>query len=375
MKPSWNIQKIAALLVCAILAVSCVRHSEANEEHGGEHGHGHGTAELLVTKPLVTDTEITRSYVAQIEAIQHIEVRALEGGYLQEVFVDEGQLVEEGAQMFQIMPAIYRAEVKRASAEARFARIEFENTKMLKDGNVVSANELALAKARLDKASAEASLAQAHLRLTMVRAPFEGIMNRLHVRRGSLVEEGELLTTLSDTRQMWVYFNVAEAEYLDYKMAHRDSDEAAPVRLQMANHAMFDHPGKIDTIEGEFNRETGNIAFRATFPNPEGLLRHGETGNVLMSTPLKDVIVIPQKATFEILDKRFVFVVDGEDKVRSRQIKVAEEMPHLYVVAEGLEEQDRILVEGIRKVRDGDQIIPRVEEPEEVIKGLDVPAE
>ena len=351
-------------------------HGAAHEAEGEGHGHGHGHegAELLVTHPIKTDTEITRSYVAHIEASQHIELRALERGYLQDVFVDEGQLVKQGDPMFQIMPIIYQAEVKKAAAEVRFAKIEYQNTKLLKEGNVVSANEMALAKARLDKADAEASLAKAHLKLTKVIAPFNGIMNRLHVRKGSLLDEGELLTTLSDTSTMWVYFNVTEAEYLNYKQSHK-GEETAPVRLMMANHKIFDHEGKIQTIEGEFNHETGTIAFRAAFPNPDALLRHGETGNVLMINPLKDVIMIPQKATFEILDKKFVFVVDAENKVHARRIEVAAEVPHLFVISKGLTEEDTILVEGIRKVRENSRITPRMEAPEKVIEALDVFAE
>lgn len=368
-----------------ILAQLGCEHGERGEhgEHGGEHGehnkraegghHGHGKAELLVSRPLQRDTEIVQDYVAQIHAVQHIELRAMERGYLQDIFVDEGQHVKKGQRMFQIMPLIYRAELQRVEAEAHFATIEYRNTASLHAKNVVSANELALVKAKLDKARAEVALAKAHLGLTEIRAPFDGIMNRLHVQRGSLLEEGELLTTLSDNSQMWVYFNVAEAEYLDYKAQNKDT--SPPVKLMMANHKPFAHPGKVSTIGAEFNHETGNIAFRATFPNPEALLRHGETGKVLMSRVIKDAVVIPQKATFEILDKKYVYTLDAKNAVHSHQIEIAEELPHLYVVASGLTPTDRILIEGLRKVREGEVITPREEDPQKVLDGLDVPAE
>jgi membrane fusion protein (multidrug efflux system) len=173
---------------------------------------------------------------------------------------------------------------------------------------VVSPNELAMAKAKYDKAKAELALAQTHLRFTQINAPFDGIMDHFQVRLGSLVDEGDLLTTLSDNTKMWVYFNVPEAEYLDYKMKAK-KDSIMKVELLMANHQMFEYPGIVETIEADFNNETGNIAFRATFPNPKGLLRHGETGNIQVKETIKDAILIPQKATFEVLEKKYVYVI------------------------------------------------------------------
>ncbi|MCB9664136.1 MAG: efflux RND transporter periplasmic adaptor subunit, partial [Alphaproteobacteria bacterium] len=180
--------------------------------------------------------------------------------------------------------------------------------------------------------------------------------------------------TLADNSQMWVYFNVTEAEYLDYKR-RMDHHDAFAVQLRLANGEVFEQTGTVQTIEADFNNETGNIAFRATFPNPDGLLRHGETGNVVVTTPLEQVLLIPQKATFDVLDKKFVFVVDEEGVAHLREITVAEELPHLYVVGEGLTEDDRVLVEGLRKVRDGHEVATRFEAPEEVFAKLDVHAE
>jgi membrane fusion protein (multidrug efflux system) len=319
------------------------------------------------------DTDVTREYVCQIRAIQHIELRALESGYLQNIFVDEGQLVKKGQRMFQILPTLYQAELRKAEAEAAFVQIEYENTKRLADKNIVSPSELALAKAKLDKANAALELAKVHLGFTEIRAPFDGIMDRLRVRRGSLVEEGELLTTLSDNSKMWVYFNVNEAEYLDYKSRTNNRD-AATVKLIMANGKPFAQTGVVETIEADFNNETGTIAFRATFPNPEGLLRHGETGKVLMTSRLPNALVIPQKATFEILDKKYVFVVDKDDVVRTRQISVATELPQVYVVESGLTDKDKVLLEGLRKVKDGEKIETKFLPPKDVLSHLEVPA-
>jgi membrane fusion protein (multidrug efflux system) len=315
----------------------------------------HDDTKFIVTSPLKKDTLIFNEYVCQIRSVQHIEVRALEKGYLQNIYVDEGQLVRKGQLMFQVMPNVYQAEMEKAQAEMKFAEIEYSNTKRLADSSIVSPNELALSESRLTKTKAELALAQAHLGFTRISAPFDGIMDRFHVREGSLIDEGELLTTLSDNRKMWIYFNVPEAEYLDYIMKAK-SEKPLEVKLEMANKQIFDQTGIVETIEADFNNETGNIAFRATFRNPKGILRHGETGNILMPVPLKDALIIPQKATFEILDKKYVFVVDEHNIVKSRQITIGTEVPHLYVVTEGLTENDKILVEGLRKVKNNEKI-------------------
>ncbi|GEP94260.1 hemolysin D [Chitinophaga cymbidii] len=320
------------------------------------------------------DTAITSEYVCQIRSIRNIELRAQEKGYLQDVLVDEGQFVKAGQILFRIMPRIYEAELMKAEAEAQAAEIEVQNTKSLADRNVVSKNELALANARLKKAKAELSLAQVHLAFTEIRAPFDGIVDHLHLKLGSLVEEGDLLTSLSDNSRMWVYFNVSEPEYLNYA-AEVKPKEKIKVDLLMANKALFKHPGVVETIEAEFNSETGNIAFRATFPNPERLLRHGETGTILIREPLKNALIIPQKATLEILDKKYVFVVNKDNVVQLRHITVGAEMPDLYVVKEGLAENEKILLEGLRKVKNNDKIAFDYEEPKSIIAHLMLPTE
>ncbi|UWX55340.1 efflux RND transporter periplasmic adaptor subunit [Maribacter litopenaei] len=330
--------------------------------------------QFLVTSPIVKDTSITKDYVAQIHSIRHIELRALEKGYLKEIHVDEGQFVKKGQKMFNIMPNVYQADLQKAEAEAKIAEIELKNTQLLADGNVVSENELSMAKATLEKAKAEVALARTHLGFTDVRAPFDGIMNHLHVREGSLLDEGELLTTLSDNSEMWVYFNVPEAEYPDYIMS-KDKDEKKSVGLLLANNRQFNQIGIVQTIEGEFNNETGNIAFRATFPNPDKILRHGETGSILMTIPFQNALIIPQKATFEVLDKKFVFVVDNQGKVNQREISVVGELPDLFLVDKGLSEKERIILDGIRMVKDGDTIETEFVEPNSVIGNLSLYAE
>ena len=343
---------------------SCKKEEKEKEE----------TTTFLVTNPIKKDTVVTKDYVSQIQSIRHIELRALEKGYLQKIYVDEGQFVKQGQILFQIMPNLYQAEMQRAKAEANFAQIEYNNTKRLADSDVVAPNELAMAKAKLDKANAELSLANVHLQFTEIRAPFDGIIDRFQVKLGSLVDEGDLLTNLSDNSKMWVYYNVPEAEYLDFR-AKQGKEDKLEVKLLMANNKFFDYKGVVEAIEADFNNETGNISFRATFPNPKGLLRHGETGNIHVTLPYKDAMLIPQKATFEVLDKKYVYVIDKNNKVVSREITLAAELPHLFIVKDGLNENDKILLEGLRLVKENQKIKYKLEKPESVLSHLELYAE
>lgn len=351
-------------LSTACILFSCNSHKQEKEE----------VKDFPITNPIALDTIITKDYVSQVKSVQNIEIRAQEKGFLQEIFVDEGQFVQKGQLLFRIKSQLYRAELAKAQAEVKEARIELQNAKTLADNNVVSKNEQAVAAARLERAQAEAQLAQIHLSFTDIRAPFSGVIDRIPKRLGSLIDEGELLTTLSDNSNMYAYFNVSEQEYLTYqtKVKEKDGDQ---VDLILANNQPLKYKGKIQTIEGEFNNETGNIAFRATFPNPEKLLRHGETGKVRMTLPLVNALVIPQKATYEIQDKKFVFVVDSKGVIHSKQIQVSSEMPDLYVVQKGLTAQDKILLEGTQIVKEGDKIKAKFVDPRKTIAALHLKAE
>jgi len=325
------------LVALGLFAMGC--HSEKKETEKPMKFH--------VTSPVLKDTTVFKEYVCQIKAINHIDLRSQEKGYLQHIYADEGQFVHKGQVLFRIMPMLYEADVQRSQAEVTYADIEFQNTKRLADSNIVSHNELKLAKAKLDKERANLSFAQTHLSFTKIVAPFDGYMDRLHERLGSLIDEGDLLSTLSDNSKMWVYFNVPEAEYLDFKL--HPNERSKMVKLRMANHDLFNQDGVVETIEADFDNETGNIAFRATFPNPDRILRHGETGNILMPVDLRNALFIPQKATFEILDKKYVYVVDEHNVLKATPITVDRELPHYYIISSGISSKDRILLDGIGK--------------------------
>jgi membrane fusion protein (multidrug efflux system) len=355
-------------MLLSLSAILCYTSCKSNKQLKEE------VAMYAVTTPLKVDTSFSKEYVSQIRSIRNIEIRAQEKGCLQNIYVDEGQFVKTGQLLFRIMPKIYEAELLKAEAEQQAAVIELQNTKLLADKDVVAKNELAMAHAKLDQAKAEVSLAKLHLSFTEIRAPFSGTIDRIPLKLGSLIDEGELLTSLSDNSQVFAYFNVSEPEYLDYK-ASSGNTSSNRVSLLLANNQLLAYKGVVETIESEFNSETGNIAFRAKFPNPDKLLKHGETGKVQMTVPLHDVLVIPQKATYEIQDKIYVFVVDKNNMVRSRNITVSNKMPDLYVVSTGLAEKDKILLEGVQKVKDNDKITAEFIAPKDVISRLKLYAE
>ncbi|RYZ25220.1 MAG: efflux RND transporter periplasmic adaptor subunit, partial [Sphingobacteriales bacterium] len=251
---------------------------------------------------------------------------------------------------------------------------ELQNAKTLADKNIVSKNEQALAQAKLYQAHAEISLAKLHLSFTEIRAPFDGTIDRIPKKLGSLIDEGELLTSLSDNSQMFAYFNVSEPEYLEYQTNTKDRADNV-VSLLLANGHKMNVKGAVEVIESEFNNETGNIAFRARFPNPDKLLRNGETGKILMTVPVRNALLIPQKATYEIQDKKYVFVVDKNNVVHSTNVTIRGEMPDVYVMEGGLKEGDKILLEGVQKVKDDDKIKYEYLKPEEVISHLRLKAE
>ncbi|NTE21038.1 efflux RND transporter periplasmic adaptor subunit [Agrobacterium tumefaciens] len=327
-----------------------------------------------VTTPLKIDTSYTKEYVSQIKSVRNIEIHGQEKGYLQNIYVDEGQHVNAGQVLFKIMPRMAQAELLKAQAETKAAEIELENTKLLSDKNVVSKNELAMAKAKLQSANAETSMAKMHLAFTEIRAPFAGTIDRIPFKLGSLVDEGALLTSLSDNSQVFAYFNVSEPEYLTYQSTVK-AKGGQEVGLLLANNEVLKSKGKVEVIESEFNNETGNIAFRARFNNADNLLRNGETGKIQMVVPLKNALVIPQKATYEIQDKTYVFIVGNDNKVHSREITIVTEIPDLYIVGTDLKEGDKILLEGIQKVKDGDKIKYKLSNPKDVINQLRLAAE
>ena len=308
-----------------------------------------------VTSPWLTDTSFTKEYIAEIQSVQNVEIRAKVKGFIESVAVDEGQFVKANQVLFTIRPREYEVELLKAKAKAKTAELEMQNVKLLAEKNIVSQNELALSVSKLNEAKSEVAMAELYVSYTKVVAPFDGIIDRIKFKTGSLVDEGALLTSISNNQHVYAYFNVSELEYLDYKNRSKN-DGKNTVSLLLANNQLHKYKGVIETIESEFDKNTGSIAFRAKLPNPESLLKHGETGKVQLKMDLKNVLIIPQKATFEVQDKMYVFVVDQNNVVKTRGITIKQKLSNIYIIESGLTPNDKILLEGIQSVKDDDKI-------------------
>jgi membrane fusion protein (multidrug efflux system) len=352
----------------ALITLSLPACSKHEEEH-------HEAHKITATTPQSKAVTLTQQYVCQIHSQRHIKVRALEMGYLEAITIKEGQQVKEGDLLFKVIPILYQKKADAELAEAKLAQLEYNYTKSLYEKKVVSENEVLLLEAKLKRAQAKADLASAELNFATVKAPFDGIIDRLHLQQGSLVEEGEILTTMSDNSVMWVYFNVPEARYLEYMTNLKQHQDDMKIELMLANGNKFEHIGKIGAIEADFNNENGNIPFRADFPNPERLLRNGQTGTILISRVQNNAIVIPQRATFEVLQKRYVYVVDKDDVAHQREIAIQNELEDQFIIKNGLGVEDKIVLEGIRQVRDGDKVECEDQQSKQVAEHLKYHAE
>ncbi len=343
------------------------KHSDGEASHEGQ--------QITVTSPIIKDEIITQAFVCQIHSRRHIDVCALEDGYLMPIKVQEGQTVKEGDVLFEVVPAIYKARWEAAVAERDLAQLELNNTRRLANKQGVSQNEVKLFEAKLARAQANADLAQAEFNFTKVTARFDGIINTQKVQQGSLVKEGDILTTLSDNKVMWVYFNVPERQYLEYMEHKAQHDAEDKLELVLASGARFKHAGISITIEGQFNNETGNIPFRADFPNPDRLLRHGQTGTMLLHRTLKNALVIPQRATFEILDSRYVWLLDKDDVAHQTLIKIKHELEDRFVIESGLSVGDKIVLEGVRQIEQDMKVEFEFVKPEDALKNQKFHAE
>ncbi len=332
--------------------------------------------EVPVTTLRARDTVMRHEYVADIQAVRNVEIRARVEGYLKQIFVDEGQTVRKDQPLFQIDDAPYRTQLARARAErhnaeaqTRVARLELTRVRLLVEKNIIVQTEMEVAQAKLaaaqanvEQARAAETVAEQHLTYTLVRAPFDGIVDRIPLKMGSLIAEGTLLTITSDLSAIYAYFSVSEAEYLEYRKARlQDSARAAnQAHLVLANGTEYPLSGRIETVGGEFESTTGSISFRSRFANPNRLLKHGATGKVRITNTEHAAVLVPQKAAFDIQDKTYVYVLDERNRVKMRAFKPEARLGRYYLVGEGLKPGDRVVVEGVQSLRDGAQVTPRV---------------
>lgn len=331
-----------------------------------------GPVKLPVTSPVLIDTVFYMDYIADICSKRNISILTRVDGFLDSILVDEGQAVIKGQRLFKIDGQEFKthlakanADLKSSIAELKAIEVDLQRVRLLVENKVVTSTELEMMEAKREAGKAkieesESALRNAELKLsyTNITAPFNGIMGHLPLKAGSFIAQGSLLSSLSDNEQVFAYFNVTEHEYLNMASNSIANIADQEVELMLANGSKHNVKGKIETIDDEFEKSTGNIAFRARFPNPDKLLRNGSSGKVRLTKFMRNALVIPQKATFEIQDKIYVYVVGNNNQVKSRSFETLFRFPHFFVVASGLTVKDKIVYEGIQNVRDDTQIVP-----------------
>lgn len=324
---------------------------------------------------------VFQEYPAAIEGISNVEIRPQVGGILEDIYVDEGAEVKKGQLLFKIDALPYREQLNQAlanlhAAEAALehAALEVEKKNQLVSNKVLAHIQLQtalasrnVAKANLEQAEASVSSAKINLGYTLIKAPVDGYIGRLLKKQGSLVgpSDQQPLTELSDIHDLHVYFSLGENDFINFKSSYAGNTledkikNLPPVTLLLSDHSVYPDSGKIDMIDGQFDKNTGAITFRATFPNKRRLLRSGNTGKIRLGKEHNNVLMVPQEATLEMQDKVFVYTVDQGNKVSKKPIQIAGKSGGNYLVKSGLKEGDRIVYKGMDRLQEGQVISPR----------------
>ncbi len=326
-----------------------------------------------------SSADLSTSYPASIKGIQDIEIRPKIAGHITQVLVDEGDVVRAGQPLFLIDRVQYEAAVKMAKASISVAKaniatqkLTVANKKQLLDKQIVSqydydvaANQLASLEAQLAQAQAQLVEAENNLGYCTVKAPAAGVIGSIPFRVGSLVSssQSEPLTTVSNISSVYVYFSMTEKQLLEMTRSAGGVEKAMtampPITLITADGTQYAEQGRVTAISGVIDQTTGAVQVRATFSNAAHTLRSGGTGNVLLPVKADQVISVPQKATYEIQNKKFVYVVASDGTLSSREITVmAQNDGTSYFVTDGLKNGERIVVDGVNQLKTGQKIHP-----------------
>jgi membrane fusion protein (multidrug efflux system) len=371
-RQSNNVIK-AASLVLAIFLFACTRQDKMQVADP--------VVQILPVMAINNNSETTfLEYPAAIEGTVDLEIRPQVSGSIEKVFINEGALVQKGQSLFKINELPFkealnnaRALLQSAQAAALNAQLEIEKLTPLVAHNVVSDFQLKSAKAahqmalaNVEQAKAGIAAAKINLGYTLIKAPVTGYVGRLPKKQGSLVSPADplALTQLSDAHEVHVYFSLSEDDFISFNEKYAGKTVAERIKnipgvsLLLADHTVYPYKGKLDMIDGQFDKQTGAIMLRATFPNHGGLLRSGNTGKIRLTMTHKDALSVPQAATMEIQDKIFIFSVSKDNKVTKQPITVIGTSGTSYLVKNGLKNGDRIVLKGIESLKDGEVIQP-----------------
>ena len=369
-----NVLQTAAIIV-ATASFACLSSCSGETQQMQQ-----GAPQIATITTSYGTADLEKSYPATIKGKTDIDVRPLVSGFITKVHVDEGQVVSKGQVLFTLDQVQYQAAVDQAQAAVLVAetavqtaqltantkRSLFEKNIISEYENQIAQNSLAQAKAQLAQAKAGLVNAQKNLSYTVVTAPSSGVVGKIPNREGSLASPSMVtpLTTVSDTGDVYAYFSLTEKDILEMTEENKSlaaAIKAMPeVQLRLSDGTIYESTGKVATITGTIDSSTGAASVRALFKNSKGVLRSGSTGQVVIPHHMDSVIVIPQKATYELQDHKFVYVVGDSCKVASRPITIYSlNDGQNFVVTSGLSANEQVVVEGVGTVvKDGLVIAP-----------------
>lgn len=338
----------------------------------------------VVAVQIPTDTVTTfQSFPTSIEGVINSAARPKISGYITQVYVDEGEKVHKGQLMFRLETSSLSQQAKAAKANINVAQVKVDQLKPLVKKEIVSQNQLATAKAQLAQAKSNYQSIVANINYGTVRSPVNGYVGAINFRKGNLVSPSSQipLTTVSDISEVYAYFSMNERDYLNFiakaqgKTRNQKIANLPPVTLVLANGAVYGQKGTIQTINSQIDPQTGTITFRAIFDNPKGILTNGSTGTIRVPKTFNNVLVVPQKSTFEQQGRTFVMKVhktDSTTTVSPTPIEVIGEKGNLYLVGSGLKKGETIVAEGVSTLRPGTPVKPMVQPFDSIAKPVPV---
>lgn len=336
---------------------------------------------LPVVKLDTGSATVWQEFPATVQGTVNVEIRPQVSGYLEKIYVEDGAWVSQGQPLFRINAKEYSqysnsaaTNIQAAKAAVEKAQVEVGRLQPLVANKVIAEVQLTAAKATLHQA--EAAYEQAvsgkgsadiTLGYTLITAPVSGYVGHINFKQGSLIGKGEAepLTVLSEVNNMHAYFSMSEAEFYHFLSGIKGATteekikNIPPVDLELADNSIYNSKGKVELVQGQFDRNSGSISFRAIFPNSEKLLRSGITGKIRIPALLQNQLIIPQQATYELQDKVYVFAVGDSNKVTSKQITVSGKSEGNYIVSKGLSNGETIVYSGLQRLRDGVIIAPQ----------------
>ncbi|HEY4325477.1 MAG TPA: efflux RND transporter periplasmic adaptor subunit [Mucilaginibacter sp.] len=381
----------SSVIIIPFLMLLCGCGNKGNQNNFQGAGGGITTYKVLTLQP--RSATLNRDYPASIQGQQNIEIRPKVDGFVEKIFVDEGSLVQKGQLLFKISAPQYEQEVrtadagvKTAEADVSTAKMQVDKVKPLVEKDIISHYELESAQNMLQSkqavlAQAKAALENAKVNLgyTTIVSPVNGVIGSLPYKLGSLVNgtTTEPLTTVYNTGSVYAYFAINEKQLLGFS---RDSTNTSikeklknmpPVTLILSDGSTYEHKGHVETINGLINTTTGSANFRAVFDNPNGLIRSGSSALVRIPAKVKSAIMVPQNLTYQLQDKRFIYVVDNHNKVKNTAITVMDNTPgQFFIVTDGLNAGDKIIAEAVSNIKDDTEIKPEEANPLTVYQGL-----